>query len=126
MVKRKNSTDAEKKNNKKSKSFFSDNLSTQEAIEKFEQKIVNNLIDLSKDDEEKSNPLTPEDDSESIGSDLDDCFTPNLPSAASVPIVITDNDIPEDSLAIIMESIQELKSNLNDVKNPHLFKMLER
>ena len=115
MVKRKNSTDAEKKNNKKSKSFFSDNLSTQEAIEKFEQKIVNNLIDLSKDDEEKSNPLTPEDDSESIGSDLDDCFTPNLPSAASVPIVITDNDIPEDSLAIIMESIQELKNNLNDV-----------
>ena len=123
VKKRKHSTDNDKKKTKKSKSVKTD-MTTQEAIEKFDESseensvtTVNDLIDLTEDNDNKTEDhdksLVSENHDDDVDSDY--VFSPNIPRTASIPVVISSGDIPETAINELLETMSNIKETMNHV-----------
>ena len=124
MTKRKISTDEKTTQKKKSKktrqsSKQDELLSTQEAIERFDE-TVNDLIDLSDDlDDDVTKEISGSNDVHESDSEkedvLDNSFTP---SVASIPVFLSDDEVidPQKGFFIeMMDSMQNLKQMINQL-----------
>ena len=99
-------------------------MTTQEAIEKFDESseensvtTVNDLIDLTEDNDNKTEDhdksLVSENHDDDVDSDY--VFSPNIPRTASIPVVISSGDIPETAINELLETMSNIKETMNHV-----------